>query len=88
MIEYINNIMSLEESVQHAVMNAIQELMSNEAPVLDSSTGQDEYTETDGKTRRLRDELNKALADKEDALQKCHELDLQVREIYMSNRPT
>ncbi|XP_071846791.1 protein Hook homolog 3-like isoform X2 [Apostichopus japonicus] len=79
--EYINNIMSLEESVQHAVMNAIQELMSNEAPVLDSSTGQDEYTETDGKTRRLRDELNKALADKEDALQKCHELDLQVSSI-------
>lgn len=79
--EYINNIMSLEESVQHAVMNAIQELMNNETPVQDSMPEGEDYPDGDSKYRRLTEELSKAIAEKEEALQKCHELDLQVSSV-------
>uniref|UniRef100_A0A8B9R242 Protein Hook homolog 3 n=2 Tax=Anas TaxID=8835 RepID=A0A8B9R242_ANAPL len=52
--EYIQTIMMMEESVQHVVMTAIQEL------------------------KKTTEELNEALATKEEIAQRCHELDMQV----------
>uniref|UniRef100_A0A3B5LFH2 Protein Hook homolog 3 n=1 Tax=Xiphophorus couchianus TaxID=32473 RepID=A0A3B5LFH2_9TELE len=52
--EYIQTIMVMEESVQHVVMTAIQEL------------------------KKTIEELNDALATKEEIAQRCRELDLQV----------
>ncbi|WAR24652.1 HOOK3-like protein [Mya arenaria] len=52
--EYIQRIMSMEESVQHAVMTAIQELMTKEiATDVDSEVGE--------QLRRTVDELNNAV---------------------------
>uniref|UniRef100_A0A8C4IZJ9 Hook microtubule tethering protein 3 n=1 Tax=Dromaius novaehollandiae TaxID=8790 RepID=A0A8C4IZJ9_DRONO len=59
--EYIQTIMMMEESVQHVVMTAIQEVCWS--------------THTLKKTT---DELNEALATKEEIAQRCHELDMQV----------
>lgn len=71
--EYIQRIMSMEESVQHVVMNAIQELMTKE--ITTSSDGESELAE---QLRRTTEELNSALEAKEELTQRCHELDQQV----------
>ncbi|XP_051540922.1 protein Hook homolog 3-like isoform X4 [Myxocyprinus asiaticus] len=73
--EYIQSIMMMEESVQHVVMTAIQELMSKEMPV---STGSDSYGDLDRQLKTTVEELNDALAIKEEISQRCHELDMQV----------
>ncbi|XP_040218226.1 protein Hook homolog 3 isoform X4 [Rana temporaria] len=73
--EYIQTIMMMEESVQHMVMTAIQELMSKETPV---SIGTDAYAELDRQLKKITEELNDALAAKEEIAQRCHELDMQV----------
>uniref|UniRef100_A0A663FGN7 Protein Hook homolog 3 n=1 Tax=Aquila chrysaetos chrysaetos TaxID=223781 RepID=A0A663FGN7_AQUCH len=73
--EYIQTIMMMEESVQHVVMTAIQELMSKESPV---SLGNDAYVELDRQLKKTTEELNEALATKEEIAQRCHELDMQV----------
>ncbi|KAI4888350.1 hypothetical protein NFI96_032615, partial [Prochilodus magdalenae] len=73
--EYIQTIMMMEESVQHVVMTAIQELMSKEMPV---SGGSDSYVDLDRQLKKTVDELNDALASKEEIAQRCHELDMQV----------
>ncbi|XP_018418872.1 PREDICTED: protein Hook homolog 3 isoform X1 [Nanorana parkeri] len=73
--EYIQTIMMMEESVQHMVMTAIQELMSKETPV---SIGTDAYAELDRQLKKITEELNEALAAKEEIAQRCHELDMQV----------
>uniref|UniRef100_A0A8C1VM73 Hook microtubule tethering protein 3 n=1 Tax=Cyprinus carpio TaxID=7962 RepID=A0A8C1VM73_CYPCA len=73
--EYIQTIMMMEESVQHVVMTAIQELMSKETPV---SSGSDSYVELDRQLKKTVEELNDALATKEEIAQRCHELDMQV----------
>nr|XP_033772758.1 protein Hook homolog 3 isoform X2 [Geotrypetes seraphini] len=73
--EYIQTIMMMEESVQHVVMTAIQELMSKETPV---SVGNDTYAELDCQLKKTTEELNEALAAKEEIAQRCHELDMQV----------
>ncbi|XP_051523515.1 protein Hook homolog 3-like isoform X1 [Myxocyprinus asiaticus] len=73
--EYIQTIMMMEESVQHVVMTAIQELMSKETPV---STGSDSYVDLDRQLKKTVEELNDALATKEEIAQRCHELDMQV----------
>ncbi|XP_063770662.1 protein Hook homolog 3 isoform X1 [Pseudophryne corroboree] len=73
--EYIQTIMMMEESVQHMVMTAIQELMSKETPV---SLGTDAYAELDRQLKKSTEELNDALAAKEEIAQRCHELDMQV----------
>uniref|UniRef100_A0A673YYF5 Hook microtubule tethering protein 3 n=1 Tax=Salmo trutta TaxID=8032 RepID=A0A673YYF5_SALTR len=73
--EYIQTIMMLEESVQHVVMTAIQELMSKECPVLG---GSDSYADIDRQLKRTVEDLNEALATKEEIAQRCHELDMQV----------
>ncbi|XP_052255870.1 protein Hook homolog 3-like isoform X2 [Dreissena polymorpha] len=69
--EYIQRIMAMEESVQHAVMTAIQELMTKEiASDVDSEVGE--------QLRKTVEELNSAMEAKEELMQRCHELDLQV----------
>ncbi|XP_033376143.1 protein Hook homolog 3 isoform X7 [Parus major] len=73
--EYIQTIMMMEESVQHVVMTAIQELMSKESPV---SLGNDAYVDLDRQLKKTTEELNEALATKEEIAQRCHELDMQV----------
>uniref|UniRef100_A0A8C9AXI9 Hook microtubule tethering protein 3 n=1 Tax=Prolemur simus TaxID=1328070 RepID=A0A8C9AXI9_PROSS len=74
--EYIQAIMMMEESVQHVVMTAIQELMSKESPV---SAGNDAYVDLDRQLKKTTEELNEALSAKEEIAQRCHELDMQVR---------
>uniref|UniRef100_A0A8C9VPK8 Protein Hook homolog 3 n=1 Tax=Scleropages formosus TaxID=113540 RepID=A0A8C9VPK8_SCLFO len=73
--EHIQTIMMMEESVQHVVMTAIQELMSKETPV---TTGNDSYVDLDRQLKKTVEELNDALAAKEEIAQRCHELDMQV----------
>uniref|UniRef100_A0A8C2TNG8 Hook microtubule tethering protein 3 n=1 Tax=Coturnix japonica TaxID=93934 RepID=A0A8C2TNG8_COTJA len=73
--EYIQTIMMMEESVQHMVMAAIQELMSKESPV---SVGNDAYLDLDRQLKKTTEELNEALSAKEEIAQRCHELDMQV----------
>ncbi|KAJ8338911.1 hypothetical protein SKAU_G00356970 [Synaphobranchus kaupii] len=73
--EYIQTIMMMEESVQHVVMTAIQELMSKETPVM---AGNDSYVDLDRQLKKTVEDLNDALATKEEIAQRCHELDMQV----------
>ncbi|XP_061118236.1 protein Hook homolog 3 isoform X2 [Conger conger] len=73
--EYIQTIMMMEESVQHVVMTAIQELMSKETPVM---AGNDAYIDLDRQLKKTVEDLNDALATKEEIAQRCHELDMQV----------
>ncbi|XP_077101610.1 protein Hook homolog 3-like isoform X2 [Siphateles boraxobius] len=73
--EYIQTIMMMEESVQHVVMTAIQELMSKETPV---SSGNDSYVDLDRQLKKTAEELSDALATKEEIAQRCHELDMQA----------
>nr|XP_055054039.1 protein Hook homolog 3 isoform X1 [Misgurnus anguillicaudatus] len=73
--EYIQTIMMMEESVQHVVMTAIQELMSKETPV---SAGSDSYIDLDRQLKKTVEDLNEALSTKEEIAQRCHELDMQV----------
>ncbi|XP_069781986.1 protein Hook homolog 3 isoform X1 [Narcine bancroftii] len=73
--EQIQTIMMMEESVQHVVMAAIQELMSKETP---ASIGNDAYLDLDRQLKKTHEELNEALAAKEEISQRCHELDMQV----------
>uniref|UniRef100_A0A3B3DYX9 Hook microtubule tethering protein 3 n=1 Tax=Oryzias melastigma TaxID=30732 RepID=A0A3B3DYX9_ORYME len=73
--EYIQTIMVMEESVQHVVMTAIQELMSKETPV---TGGNDSYLDLDRQLKKTVEELNDVLATKEEIAQRCRELDMQV----------
>ncbi|KAM9841254.1 protein Hook homolog 3 [Aulostomus maculatus] len=73
--EYIQTIMMMEESVQHVVMTAIQELMSKETPV---TGGNDSYVDLDRQLKKTVEELSDALATKDEIAQRCRELDMQV----------
>ncbi|XP_034387439.1 protein Hook homolog 1 [Cyclopterus lumpus] len=72
--EYIQIIMTLEESVQHVVMTAIQELMSKEimAPFGELSG------DLEQQLKKALEELTELLAEKEALAQRCQELDIQV----------
>ncbi|MEE6511818.1 hypothetical protein FKM82_018625 [Ascaphus truei] len=83
--EYIQTIMMMEESVQHMVMTAIQELMSKESPV---SIGNDAYADFDRQLKKTTEELNEALTAKEEIAQRCHELDMQRTELRCGCRRT
>uniref|UniRef100_A0A8C2P5X2 Calponin-homology (CH) domain-containing protein n=1 Tax=Capra hircus TaxID=9925 RepID=A0A8C2P5X2_CAPHI len=61
--EHIQNIMTLEESVQHVVMTAIQEVKLGHFLF---------------QLKRALEELQEALAEKEELRQRCQELDMQV----------
>nr|ARR97151.1 protein Hook-like protein 3-like [Haliotis discus discus] len=71
--EYIQRIMAMEESVQQMIMNAIQELMTKEI-----ASAADSESEMAEQLKKTVEELNSALEAKEELLQRCHELDMQV----------
>ncbi|NXH48926.1 HOOK1 protein, partial [Dicaeum eximium] len=73
--EHIQNIMTLEESVQHVVMTAIQELMSKEVTSVSSC---DATSEVEQQLKKALEDLQEAIAEKEELAQRCQELDLQV----------
>uniref|UniRef100_A0A669PI32 Hook microtubule tethering protein 1 n=1 Tax=Phasianus colchicus TaxID=9054 RepID=A0A669PI32_PHACC len=73
--EHIQNIMTLEESVQHVVMTAIQELMSKEAM---GPSASDAPSEMEQQLKKALEDLQEAIAEKEELAQRCQELDLQV----------
>ncbi|XP_056271488.1 protein Hook homolog 1 [Pseudoliparis swirei] len=72
--EYIQIIMTLEESVQHVVMTAIQELMSKEVATPFGELSGD----LEQQLRKALEELTQLLAEKEALAQRCQELDIQV----------
>ncbi|XP_078545353.1 protein Hook homolog 2 isoform X2 [Lissotriton helveticus] len=72
--EHIQQIMTLEESVQHMVMTAIQELMTKDtADTLTAET----YGNFDYQSRKYYF-LSEDLEEKEDAMQRCHDLEQQI----------
>ncbi|XP_075472119.1 protein Hook homolog 1 [Ascaphus truei] len=73
--EHIQTIMTLEESVQHVVMTAIQELMSKDTV---ESPSTDLPGDLEHQLKRTLEELHDALAEKDELKQRCQELDLQV----------
>ncbi|XP_031724335.1 protein Hook homolog 1 isoform X1 [Anarrhichthys ocellatus] len=73
--EYIQIIMTLEESVQHVVMTAIQELMSKEVVV---PFGAELSGDLEQQLKKALEELTELLAEKEALVQRCQELDIQV----------
>uniref|UniRef100_A0A8C5R1Q0 Hook microtubule tethering protein 1 n=1 Tax=Leptobrachium leishanense TaxID=445787 RepID=A0A8C5R1Q0_9ANUR len=73
--EHIQVIMTLEESVQHVVMTAIQELMSKDSLDL---TSPDSPGDPEQQLKRTLESLQEAQAEKEELKQRCMELDLQV----------
>ncbi|XP_037626165.1 protein Hook homolog 1 isoform X2 [Sebastes umbrosus] len=73
--EYIQIIMTLEESVQHVVMTAIQELMHKETM---SPFGAELSGDLEQQLKKALEELTGLLAEKEALAQRCQELDIQV----------
>lgn len=73
--DYIQAIMGMEESVQHGVMTAIQELMTQEAP---SSLGEGETGDIATQLVNVQRELAETKQANSDLSQRCSELDLQV----------
>lgn len=73
--EHIQVIMTLEESVQHVVMTAIQELMSKDTV---DATGIDFSGDMELQLKKTVEELHEAFAEKEELKQRCQELDMQV----------
>ncbi|XP_078115493.1 protein Hook homolog 1 isoform X2 [Sander vitreus] len=73
--EYIQIIMTLEESVQHVVMTAIQELMSKE---IMAPFGAELSGDLEQQLKKALEELTELLAEKEVLAQRCQELDIQV----------
>ncbi|XP_071751794.1 protein Hook homolog 1 [Centroberyx gerrardi] len=73
--EYIQIIMTLEESVQHVVMTAIQELMSKETM---AQFGAEPSGDLEHQLKKTLEDLAELLAEKEELAQRCQELDVQV----------
>ncbi|KAL8622498.1 hypothetical protein ACOMHN_034161 [Nucella lapillus] len=71
--DHIQRIMGMGEAVQQTIKNAIQELMNKE-----TSTGEEADTELHDQLKKTVEELNAALEAKEELMQRCHELDMQV----------
>ncbi|KAI7799463.1 protein Hook-like protein 1 [Triplophysa rosa] len=73
--EYIQIIMTLEESVQHVVMTAIQELMSKETmPQL----GTEPFGDVEHQLKKSLEGLAEVMSQKDELAQRCQELDMQV----------
>lgn len=68
--DYIQTIMTLEESVQHVVMTAIQGLMSPFGAELSGDVEQ--------QLKKVLEDLAEVSAEKESLAQRCQELDIQV----------
>uniref|UniRef100_A0A8D3CER8 Protein Hook homolog 3 n=1 Tax=Scophthalmus maximus TaxID=52904 RepID=A0A8D3CER8_SCOMX len=78
--EYIQTIMMMEESVQHVVMTAIQEL-EERVSVVSSKCTRNPFgfvASFCSQLKKTAEELNDALATKEEIAQRCRELDMQV----------
>ncbi|XP_072245943.1 protein Hook homolog 1 [Leuresthes tenuis] len=73
--EYIQIIMTLEESVQHVVMTAIQELMSKDTM---APFGAELSGDLEQQLKKALEELAELLSEKEALAQRCEELDIQV----------
>ncbi|KAF4099480.1 protein Hook homolog 1 isoform X2 [Onychostoma macrolepis] len=73
--EYIQVIMTLEESVQHVVMTAIQELMNKETV---SQLGTEHPGDFEQQLKKALEGLTEVMAEKEELAQRCQELDMQV----------
>ncbi|XP_030627393.1 protein Hook homolog 1 [Chanos chanos] len=73
--EYIQVIMTLEESVQHVVMTAIQELMSKETM---SQFGAEPLGDVEQQLKKALEDLAELVAEKQELAQRCQELDIQV----------
>ncbi|XP_005923256.1 protein Hook homolog 1 [Haplochromis burtoni] len=73
--EYIQIIMTLEESVQHVVMTAIQELMSKETK---TPFGAELSGDLEQQLKKALEDLAALQTEKEALTQRCQELDLQV----------
>ncbi|KAG5849996.1 protein Hook homolog 1 isoform X1 [Anguilla anguilla] len=73
--EYIQIIMTLEESVQHVVMTAIQELMSRETM---TQFGAEPLGDVELQLKKAMEEMAELVAQKEELAQRCQELDVQV----------
>uniref|UniRef100_A0A7N6BUL3 Calponin-homology (CH) domain-containing protein n=1 Tax=Anabas testudineus TaxID=64144 RepID=A0A7N6BUL3_ANATE len=73
--EYIQIIMTLEESVQHVVMTAIQELLSKETT---APFGAELSGDLEQQLKKALEDLTELLAEKEALSQRCEELDIQV----------
>ncbi|XP_072104566.1 protein Hook homolog 2 isoform X1 [Mobula birostris] len=71
--EYIQHIMTLEESVQHVVMTAIQELLTRDPC---EPAHSDNYSEVDCQLKRF--SLCDEVESRDELSQRCHELNLQV----------
>lgn len=79
--QYITRIMGMEETVQQAIMQSIQELESNmHGPRLSLGTSLnfESLDIADGTQQRLLTELQVTVDMKEQLAQKCHELDQQL----------
>ncbi|CAH2272923.1 Hook homolog 2 isoform X2 [Pelobates cultripes] len=72
--EHIQQIMTLGESVQQAVMESIQELLSKDPP--DTVTG-DTYVNYDSQSRKYYF-ISEDTDEKNEILQRCHDLEQQV----------
>ncbi|XP_061603763.1 protein Hook homolog 3 isoform X5 [Phyllopteryx taeniolatus] len=70
--EYIQTIMMMEESVQHVVMTAIQELMSKETPV---TGGNDSYVDLDRQVAALQEEKSSLLAENQVLMERLNQSD-------------
>ncbi|KAM9797254.1 protein Hook homolog 1 isoform 1-T1 [Syngnathus typhle] len=73
--EYIQNIMTLEESVQHVVMAAIQELLHRETM---TPLGAELSGDLEQQLRKALEEVSELSSEKEALAQRCQELDQQV----------
>ncbi|XP_026802757.2 protein Hook homolog 1 isoform X1 [Pangasianodon hypophthalmus] len=73
--EYIQIIMTLEESVQHVVMTAIQELMSRESL---AQLGTEPQGDVEQQLKKALEDLTELMAEKDELAQRCQELDIQV----------
>ncbi|XP_035997296.1 protein Hook homolog 1 isoform X2 [Fundulus heteroclitus] len=73
--EYIQIIMTMEESVQHVVMKAIQELMKKDHS---AALGTELSGDPEQQVKKLLEDLSEAVSEKEALTQRCQELDLQV----------
>uniref|UniRef100_A0A3Q2E4D5 Hook microtubule-tethering protein 1 n=2 Tax=Cyprinodon variegatus TaxID=28743 RepID=A0A3Q2E4D5_CYPVA len=73
--EYIQIIMTMEESVQHVVMKAIQELMKKDNA---TTLGTELSGDPEQQVKKLLEDLSELMSEKEALAQRCQELDLQV----------
>uniref|UniRef100_A0A8C4QFN7 Calponin-homology (CH) domain-containing protein n=1 Tax=Eptatretus burgeri TaxID=7764 RepID=A0A8C4QFN7_EPTBU len=72
---YIEAIMGLEESVQHVLMAALQELLNKNESECEMMDGRPEL---EAELQKALASLSEAQSEKEEMAQRCHELDRQV----------